>query len=235
MIHDSLGAILVFIWQMTRIYFSLLLTFLFLLFHICNHNLRRSVFLRFSFMYLQCLLFVLMWCLFVDNSRQTTSSIPWHRATKYDLKLIHLYEMIPLQMVPRFLHVQRKKRGFACASCEKKRKKNGLDSKRRGGIVGNQHHQLLERGKRCSRIIGRSISMPDGVFDSNGSDLSLIPDSWFHKMFQTLFVLSCSDLQFEVHESNPNHVRFVFFFFSSFFVEYLDSWCQSTHVATILN
>lgn len=34
--------------------------------------------------------FVLMWCLFVDNSRQTTSSVPWHRASKYDLKLIYI-------------------------------------------------------------------------------------------------------------------------------------------------
>lgn len=30
--------------------------------------------------------FVLTWCLFVDNSRQTTSSVPWHRAPKYDRK-----------------------------------------------------------------------------------------------------------------------------------------------------
>lgn len=30
--------------------------------------------------------FVLTWCLFVGNSRQTTSSVPWHRAPKYDRK-----------------------------------------------------------------------------------------------------------------------------------------------------
>lgn len=31
--------------------------------------------------------FVLTWCLFVGNSRQTTSSVPWHRAPKYERKL----------------------------------------------------------------------------------------------------------------------------------------------------
>lgn len=40
--------------------------------------------------------FVLTWCLFVGNSRQTTSSVPWHRAPKYDRKheLTSDYKMI---------------------------------------------------------------------------------------------------------------------------------------------
>lgn len=53
-------------------------------------------FLLFESLGIQCVscytcAFVLMWCLFVDNSRQTTSSVPWHRASKYDLKLIYIW------------------------------------------------------------------------------------------------------------------------------------------------
>lgn len=42
---------------------------------------------RYIFVLSNVCAFVLTWCLFVGNSRQTTSSVPWHRAPKYERKL----------------------------------------------------------------------------------------------------------------------------------------------------
>lgn len=59
--------------------------------------------------------FVLM-CLFVGNSRQTTSSVPWHRAPKYERKLNS--HLILKQFLLKWAPVLCMRRKQVCATSE---------------------------------------------------------------------------------------------------------------------
>lgn len=95
--------------------------------------------------------FVLTWCLFVGNSRQTTSSVPWHRAPKYDRKheLTPDYKMIPLQMVPQIVHVKIK--GLCCILWKK------TVWIQEGELVRNAQPGLLVLRQSASSFSGSSV------------------------------------------------------------------------------
>lgn len=161
-----------------------------------------------------------MWCLFVGNSRQTTRSVPWHRAPKYDRKL-----NLPLTMkwflFQWFLNLcMLQPKGLWCILW-----KRSLDP---GEVVSNSLRDTI-----CQKLQNqfRTTCVPQCcIFTSQRFQTVLT------RWPKTFFVLSCSVFGLDsINQTRTMPNVFFLFSFIFFLLKYLDSSCQSTRGAPILN
>lgn len=149
--------------------------------------------------------FVLMWCLFVGNSRQTTSSVPRHRAPKYERKLnSHL-------TLKRFLLKR------ALVSCMRRKQVCATSSETTVWLQEGESEQTSE-----------SESFPgQSALTRIWIHFSQILDCEFYWMVKPFCV--CCGLIFNAISVNQTRTPFLPRPFVIF--QYLDSSCQSTHGA----
>lgn len=176
--------------------------------------------------------FVLTWCLFVGNSRQTTSSVPWHRAPKYDRKheLTSDYKMISSSNGSSnracvdegfVLHLVKIQSGFRRGSYWK----NCFSVHRKFAFTRVYRHKM----HTCMACLTcKSSSQVNFTFLRFQTASST-------RWPNPLFVLLCSDFIFSKSINQTRTMPNIFFFLFYVLRKHLDSSCQSTHGAPILN
>lgn len=176
---------------------------------------------------------MLTWCLFVANSRQTTSSVPWHRASKYDRKQnLHLtlkrflfkWSLILCMCRKRFvLHLLELQSGFRRGSGRKKNAQLCTD---------NMHCWNSFRPISCGAVSVMLLAWHVWL-ETNSSHVyctSLRLQTARSTRWPNRSVFLWSDFNF-----NSMNQTSTFFPLLLFLLKYLDSSCQSTHVAPIRN
>ena len=171
--------------------------------------------------------FVLTWCLFVGNSRQTTSSVPWHRAPKYDRK--HNLHLTMKWFLFKWLlnWCMCRQKGLRCILW-----KYSLDS---GGVQNAQIVKTALTKNSFQPSVLHTICYLHGMFDSTSSS-RVVPHLFLR--FQTVVLQDGQTLlcfvvfwfYFEIHKSNQNHAKhfIVCFYFVYFLFFNLNIW---THLA----
>lgn len=158
--------------------------------------------------------FVLTWCLFVGNSRQTTSPVPWHRAPKYGRKL-NLHLTMKWFLLKWFLNSCMCRERVCVASCENTVWiQEGRGELWKLQIICTDKTSSGQSARVCCILY--AICMACLIWNKRRScllHLSKIPDSYFYKMAKTLLVLLCPDF-FKIHKSNQKPCQTFFLFFS---------------------
>lgn len=170
--------------------------------------------------------FVLTWCLFVGNSRQTTSSVPWHRAPKYDRKH-NLHLTMKWFLFKWFLNWCMFRKRVCVASCENTVWIQGVRKMHKMNVSAQICIDKTSNQLQCTPYsvlfawhVWLEISSWHVYRTSLRFQTVVLQDG------QTLLCFVVFWFYFKTHKSNQNHAKH--FFVLLFFFFYLSIW---THLA----